>query len=172
MYNLKVMVILLPFKCWCIGASGEIVITLSGELRHSWHRYTACSKCQCVTKKLCSLSCKLSFAQNHCPQINRGYLLAGAKKHREHEHIGTLGLWVCDGRGKGVWLVAHALWEGMKRDWVVGDGLALGGSVVILMPAWRMEMGKSGWGLLLSHKRKSGWGLLIYKGQEEMDTIH
>jgi len=33
-----------------------------------------------------------------------------------------------------------------------------GGSVVILMPAWRMEMGNSGLGLLLSHSRKSGWG--------------
>lgn len=33
-----------------------------------------------------------------------------------------------------------------------------GGSVVILMPVCRMEMGKSGWGLLLSHSRNSGWG--------------
>lgn len=33
-----------------------------------------------------------------------------------------------------------------------------GGSVVILMPVCKMEMGKSGWGLLLSHRRNSGWG--------------
>lgn len=26
------------------------------------------------------------------------------------------------------------------------------------MPVCRMEMGKSGWGLLLSHRRNSGWG--------------
>lgn len=36
--------------------------------------------------------------------------------------------------------------------------LTLGGSVVILMPACRMEMGKSGCGELLSHRRKSGCG--------------
>ena len=36
--------------------------------------------------------------------------------------------------------------------------LTLGGSVVILMPTCRMEIGNSGWGLLLSHSLKSGWG--------------
>ena len=34
----------------------------------------------------------------------------------------------------------------------------LGGSVVILMPTCRMEIGNSGCGLLLSHSLKSGWG--------------
>lgn len=33
-----------------------------------------------------------------------------------------------------------------------------GGSVVILMPTCRMEIGNSGCGLLLSHSLKSGWG--------------
>jgi len=33
-----------------------------------------------------------------------------------------------------------------------------GGSVVILMPAWRMEIGNCGLGLLLNHSRKSGCG--------------
>lgn len=34
----------------------------------------------------------------------------------------------------------------------------LGGSVVILMPAWSIAMGNSGWGEELSHSLKSGWG--------------
>lgn len=34
----------------------------------------------------------------------------------------------------------------------------LGGSVVILMPTCRMEIGNSGCGLLLSQSLKSGWG--------------
>lgn len=33
-----------------------------------------------------------------------------------------------------------------------------GGSVVILMLACKMEIGKSGWGLELSQRRKEGWG--------------
>ena len=32
--------------------------------------------------------------------------------------------------------------------------------MVILMPLCRMAMGKSGEGLLESHRRKSGWGFL------------
>lgn len=35
----------------------------------------------------------------------------------------------------------------------------LGGSVVILIPTWSIEIGNSGWGLLLSHSRNSVWGL-------------
>lgn len=35
--------------------------------------------------------------------------------------------------------------------------LTLGGSVVILIPTWRMEMGNCGWGVLLNHSLKSGW---------------
>lgn len=36
--------------------------------------------------------------------------------------------------------------------------LTLGGSVVIFIPACKMDIGNSGWGLLLSQIRKSGWG--------------
>jgi len=39
----------------------------------------------------------------------------------------------------------------------------LGGSVVILIPACSMEIGKSGFGLLLNQSRKSLCGSLIYK---------
>ena len=41
--------------------------------------------------------------------------------------------------------------------------LTLGGSVVILIPAWRIEMGKPGWGALLNQSRKSGWGSFVCK---------
>ena len=40
--------------------------------------------------------------------------------------------------------------------------LTLGGSVVIFIPACRMEMGNSGCGELLNHSRKSGWGSSIW----------
>ena len=33
----------------------------------------------------------------------------------------------------------------------------VGGSVVILMPRWRIAIGNFAWGLQDSHKRKSGW---------------
>ncbi len=39
--------------------------------------------------------------------------------------------------------------------------LTLGGSVVILIPDWRIEIGKSGCGLLLSHSLKSLCGFSI-----------
>ena len=41
------------------------------------------------------------------------------------------------------------------------ESVTFGGSVVILMPCWRMEMGKSGWGEELSHSLKSGLGLEV-----------
>ena len=40
--------------------------------------------------------------------------------------------------------------------------LTLGGSVVIFIPACRMEMGNSGCGELLNHSRNSGWGSSIW----------
>ena len=39
----------------------------------------------------------------------------------------------------------------------------LGGSVVILIPLCKIDIGNSGWGLLLSHSLKSSCGCLIYK---------